>query len=84
MATDTKKLNEMSLTDLVLPQTALENIIEVEELDEKLSEYVKTEQFDNAIADVQTSLENYATVSRANDLEDRIAALERTVEQLAA
>lgn len=84
MATDTKKLNEMSLTDLVLPQTALENIIEVEELDEKLSEYVKTERFDAAIADVQTSLEDYATVSRANDLEDRIAALERTVEQLAA
>ncbi len=51
MATTTKALKDMSLTDLVLPDSALNNIIENEELDRKLELYSTTAEMNAAIDD---------------------------------
>ena len=81
MKTDQKSLSSMPLTGLILTDKSLENIIENGELDEKLNNYATKEYAETVASDALTG---YVPLTDYNALQDRLAALEKSVAEMSA
>lgn len=85
--TTRKTLSSMALTDVILPEIALDNIIEEEELTERLSSYATKTQLESAIAQLQADVEEaYVPFELYNilstTLSRKVEELEEIIDQL--
>ena len=82
MATQLQQIGSMALTDLVLPKDALDNIIEENEIEEKLSAYATKAEVEEQVYEVESALSDYVPLSSYDSLVARVDALEQAVQQL--
>lgn len=74
--TATKKLKDMSLADLVLSEESLNNIVENNELNDRLQGYATADAVDAVSAAVDSKLSCYAELSAYESLLARVEQLE--------
>ena len=74
--TVTKSLKDMSLVDLVLSKDSLDNIVENNELNERLQNYATVENLTNNVEAIESKLSGYAVLSNYENLLARVEQLE--------
>lgn len=74
--TSTKILKDMSLADLVLSKDSLDNIVENNELDERLQDYATTSDVIAATEAIEDKLSGYVALSSYENLIARVNQLE--------
>ena len=79
--TVTKSLKDMSLVDLVLSKDSLDNIVENNELNERLQNYATVENLTNNVEAIESKLSGYAALSNYENLLARVEQLEFLAQQ---